>query len=81
MCPGSGMPVMGMQLLVLALPSAVWAADTTPVGGGACTTARDCQLAGLCTNSKCVCDPGWAVRRTRNLAQALRPQPRILLSI
>ena len=30
-----------------------------PKGGGTCRTARDCQLAGLCTGSKCVCDPGW----------------------
>ena len=28
-------------------------------GGGACSEAKDCQLAGLCTNGNCVCDPGW----------------------
>ena len=39
---------------VAALP-----ASDYPTGGGACTAARDCQLAGECQNRKCVCDPGW----------------------
>lgn len=29
-------------------------------GGGACASAADCMLAGVCVNSVCVCDPGWA---------------------
>jgi hypothetical protein len=30
-----------------------------PKGGGTCSTARDCQLAGECTSGHCKCDPGW----------------------
>ena len=30
-----------------------------PKGGGACKNASDCQLAGVCTNGECVCDPQW----------------------
>jgi hypothetical protein len=52
-------------LLGLLLPESLFAQSPPgvrkigPKGGGACTSARDCQLAGDCTGGKCVCDPGW----------------------
>lgn len=52
--------MMMMAFLLITVSPNVATADL-PVGGGACTTARDCQLAGECKNAKCVCDPGWAV--------------------
>ena len=30
-----------------------------PQGGAACSTEFDCSLSGLCSNSRCVCDPWW----------------------
>jgi hypothetical protein len=57
---GGGSAMMLLSLLLITASPHVATADL-PVGGGACTTARDCQLAGECKNSKCVCDPGWAV--------------------
>ena len=30
-----------------------------PKGGGACTSAAQCQLNGVCTSSKCHCDAAW----------------------
>ena len=50
--------MMLLSLLLITASPHVATADL-PVGGGACTTARDCQLAGECKNSKCVCDPQW----------------------
>jgi hypothetical protein len=47
---------MGAFLLCTLLQQAVSAA---PKGGGICTTALDCQLAGECKDGKCSCDPGW----------------------
>ena len=32
---------------------------TLPRGGAACKTDEHCQLAGVCTAGRCVCDPGW----------------------
>ena len=34
-------------------------APGVPHGGGACATADDCSLGGVCAQSACRCDPWW----------------------
>jgi hypothetical protein len=60
---GADMALAVLTVLPTLVFNAVGAATTAgalPQGGGACTSSRDCQLAGECTAGKCVCDPGWA---------------------
>ena len=48
-------------------------APGVPHGGGACRTAADCSLGGVCTQSACQCDPWWtgATCALLNLAPAV----------
>ena len=61
MAPGRRhVPSLAALTALAALAAAAAATHTSAArGGGACATSRDCQLAGLCLASKCVCDPGW----------------------
>ena len=47
------------MMMVTLLVAAGTVATTATADGAACKTELDCQLNGLCTAGKCVCDPAW----------------------
>lgn len=51
--------VMLCGVIFVLILAVVHAQDPTITGGGSCSTATDCQLAGECSSGTCQCDPGW----------------------
>jgi hypothetical protein len=63
-----------MKLVIASLSLLAAAAQTpgVPHGGGNCVTPDDCSLGGLCTDSKCACDP-WFTGPTCSLLNLQAP--------